>query len=176
MRPTYSDDPHIVINNRPTTLDTQRLCDTFKSVYANDDVKKYKRQDASFSHLPSEVCNVLINKFADLDKLNFTTIQKHAEIPIPQGLDLQPDLFHLPPQDTLDSQHKAFPNSELSQQISPMPPLLIIKLQLPPTPPLLIQNLEISLMPPLLIQTLKISLMPPLLMQNLQILPMPPLL
>jgi len=63
-----------------------------------------------FSHLPSEVRNVLINKFADLDKLDFTTIQKHAKIPIPQGLDLQPDLFQLPPHDTFDSQHKNLPN------------------------------------------------------------------
>ena len=109
LRPTYCDDPHIVINDRPTTLVTQRLCDTFKSVYAKDDVKKYNRLDASFSHLPSEVCNVLINKFADLDKLDFTIIQKHAEIPISQGLDLHPDIFHLPPHDTLDSQHNTLP-------------------------------------------------------------------
>ena len=63
-----------------------------------------------FSHLPSEGRNVLINKFADLDKLDFTTIQKHAEIPIPQGLDLQPDLFQLPPHDPFDLRHKNLPN------------------------------------------------------------------
>ncbi len=85
LRTVYSDDPHIILQERPTTLVTQRLSDSFPSVYSKDDVKIYNRLDASFSHLPQEVKDVLINKFTDLDKLHFDILQKHAKLPLPQG-------------------------------------------------------------------------------------------
>ena len=93
LKTTYSDDPHVILHDRPTSVVTQRLGDSFKGVYAKDDVKKYNRLDAAFSHLPEPVRHVLVNKFEDLDKLDFNTIQRHAELPIPQSLVLQPDLL-----------------------------------------------------------------------------------
>ena len=90
---------------------TQCLGDSFKGVYAKDDVKKYNRLDAAFSHLPEPVRHVLINKFEDLDKLDFNSIQRHAELPIPQSLVLQPDLL-------LDSPDE-FPSQLISTENHP---------------------------------------------------------
>ena len=68
--------------------------------------------DASFSHLPQPVKDVLINKFEKLDKLHFDELQKHAQLNLPQGFSLNPNIS----EDTLDS-------SDLSDQpkIDPAP-------------------------------------------------------
>jgi len=96
LRTTYSPDPHIVLQDRPTSLVVQRLSDSFQSVYSKDHVKKYNRLDASFSHLPQPVKDVLINKFEKLDKLHFDELQKHAQLHLPQGFSLNPTISEDP--------------------------------------------------------------------------------
>ena len=41
LRTTFSDDPHIILQDRPTTVVVRRLADSFQSVYSKDDVKLY---------------------------------------------------------------------------------------------------------------------------------------
>ena len=92
LRTTFSDDPHIILQDRPTTVVVRRLADSFQSVYSKDDVKLYNRLDASFAHLPAPVKEVLINHFQDLDNLHFDTLRQHAKLSLPQGEILNPTL------------------------------------------------------------------------------------
>jgi len=136
LRTVYSDDPHIILQERPTTLVTQRLSDSFTSVYSKDDVKLYNRLDASFSHLPQEVKEVLINKFEDLDKLHFDTLQKYAKLPLPQSTvlnQLDPISESENSEDDQDSANDSPATPAInSQPTSPNPP---ITLNLPNTSP-----------------------------------------
>ena len=86
LRTFYDPNPHIILQDRPTTVVVRRLADSFQSVYSKDDVKKYNRLDATFLHLPLPVRKVLINSFETLHKLDFVTIQKHSTLPLPQSL------------------------------------------------------------------------------------------
>ena len=88
LRTFYHPDPHIVLQDRPTTVVVRRLADSFQSVYSKDDVKKYNRLDATFIHLPKPVREILVNTFENLNKLDFNTIQTHAKLTLPKALNL----------------------------------------------------------------------------------------
>ena len=139
LRTVYSDDPHIILQERPTTLVTQRLSDSFTSVYSKDDVKLYNRLDASFSHLPQEVKEVLINKFEDLDKLHFDTLQKYAKLPLPQSTilnQLDPISESENSEDDQDSENNSPTAPIISSQPTTPNPLITLKLPDTSPPPL----------------------------------------
>ena len=78
-------DPHILLQDRPTTVVVCRLANSFQSFYSKDDVKLYNRLDASFAHLPAPVKEVLINHFQDIYNLHFDTLRQHGTFSLPQG-------------------------------------------------------------------------------------------
>ena len=63
----------------------RRLADQFTTVYGFSDLKKYSRLDPTFSTLPQNVTEILINNFQNLDLLQLTTLQENAELNIPTG-------------------------------------------------------------------------------------------
>ena len=85
LKTVFSDDPWLVLQIRPTTAVVRRLADQFTTVYGFSDLKKYSRLDPTFSTLPQNVKDILINNFQNLDLLQLTTIQEHAELNIPTG-------------------------------------------------------------------------------------------
>ena len=82
LKTVFSDDPWLVLQVRPTTAVVRRLADQFTTVYGFSDLKKYSRLDPTFSTLPQNVTEILINNFQNLDLLQLTTLQENAELNI----------------------------------------------------------------------------------------------
>ena len=115
LRTFYHPDPHIVLQDRPTTVVVRRLADSFQSVYSKDDVKKYNRLDATFIHLPKPVREVLVNTFENLNKLDFNTLQTHAKLTLPQALSLNEENYQN------DTDHNADMEEETLQDLEDIP-------------------------------------------------------
>ena len=141
LKTTWSADPWVVLQLKPTSALIRRLSDSFTTIYGYADIKKYSRLDPEFSTLPHPVRDVLINDFQALDALHFETLRAHSELNIPLGVEINPIQDDIDdPSDTVEAS-SATPSPPIpfvlpSNPIlsSPDDPALHINTQLRPHP------------------------------------------
>ena len=87
-------------------------------------MKKYSRLDPTFSTLPQNVTEILINNFQNLDLLQLTTLQENAELNIPTGPSLSDEQLLRHPNENLQTILEVDEQEELFNTQPPSAPNL----------------------------------------------------